>query len=214
MKVTVIMASFLSPYPGSASNPEKKFIRAVNSFKSQSYKDTELIIVSDGCEKTNALYDQHYHKDDNIFLISIPKQPLYSGEMRNVALKQASGDIVCYLDADDVIGKKHIEMIVEQFTDEVDWVYYNDYLVQSADFKTLHTRVVEPRYGSIGTSSISHRNFFSKKFDNLKKKPLWKTGYSHDWIYVLVISSMGMQFKKLNKTPQYLVCHYGNGGDF
>ena len=118
MKVTVIMASYLSPYPGSASNPEKKFLRAVNSFKSQTYEDKELIIVSDGCQKTVELYEKYFLNDENIHLLPIQKQPLYSGEMRNVALRQANGDIICYLDADDIIGKKHIQTIIEQFTED------------------------------------------------------------------------------------------------
>lgn len=209
MKVSVIMASYLSPYPGSATNQEKKFIRAVNSFKSQTYQDKELIIVSDGCEKTNALFESHYSSEPNIFLLPITKQALYSGEMRNVALRQANGDIICYIDADDIIGKKHIETIVSQFTDDVDWVYYNDYLVRSADFKVQHTRFVEPRFASIGTSSIAHRNFYSDKYKNtLESIPTWGIGYGHDFGYVLKLAAAGLRFKKLEKTPQYLVCHY------
>lgn len=213
MKVTVIMASYLSPYPGSASNPEKKFLRAVNSFKSQTYEDKELIIVSDGCQKTVELYEKYFLNDENIHLLPIQKQPLYSGEMRNVALRQANGDIICYLDADDIIGKKHIQTIIEQFTEDVDWVYYNDYLVKSADFKQQHVRLVEPRYASIGTSSIAHRNFYSERYKKDISKPTWKVGYGHDWLYVLKMCSFGYKFKKLNIAPQYLVCHYG-GGDF
>lgn len=214
MKVTMIMASYLNPYPGSATNPEKKFLRAVNSFKNQTYTNKELIIVSDGCEKTNELFEKHFSNEPNIFLLPIQKQPLYSGDMRNVALKQANGDIICYLDADDIIGKKHLEIIVSQYTSDVDWVYYNDYLVRSADFKSQLTRTVEPRYASIGTSSISHRNFYGEAYSGLVKKPTWGTGYGHDWIYVMSMASCGMKFKKLKTTPQYLVCHYGGQADF
>jgi len=56
LKVTVIMASYLQDYSGSAKNREKKFIRAVKSFKNQTYENKELIIVSDGCIKTIELF--------------------------------------------------------------------------------------------------------------------------------------------------------------
>lgn len=205
LKVTVIMASFLGEYPGAAKNRDKKFIRAVNTFKKQTYQNKELIIVSDGCELTTKLYNENFLEDENIRLIQLPKQVLYSGEMRNVALREADGDLISYLDSDDVIGKTHLETIVNQFDiDKYDWVYYNDYLVTSPDFKKLHTRVVETRFGSIGTSAITHKN---------NKKLKWLSGYGHDWIFVMKLAALGLRFTKLSKTPQYLVCHYA-GGDF
>jgi len=205
LKVTVIMASFLGEYPGAAKNRDKKFIRAVKSFKNQTYENKELIIVSDGCEKTTQLFNEHFIDDENISLIQLPKQILYSGEMRNAALREATGDIITYLDSDDVIGKTHIETIINQFdTEKYDWVFYNDYLVTSPDFKKLHTRVVETRFGSIGTSAVTHKN---------NKDLLWSSGYGHDWIFVMTLAGMGLRFTKLAQTPQYLVCHYA-GGDF
>lgn len=202
------MASYLGDYPGRASEPEKKFARAVKSFLTQTYEDKELIIVSDGCDVTERLYEFNFKKYDNIKLVRIEKQPIYSGDCRNAGLEIASGEVITYLDNDDLIGKKHLETIMEQFTDDVDFVYYDDYLVLSNDFKKLHKRYVEPRYGSIGTSSISH-----KKKDWLK----WQNGYGHDWVFVMRSLTRGLKFKKLEKPPQYLVAHWGGSnqkGDF
>ena len=129
-KVSVIMASYLLPYPGSASNRDKKFVRAVNSFKKQIYQNKELIIVSDGCPLTVDLYNKFFANDENIKIIQIPKQQLYSGEMRNAALKLADGDIISYLDSDDVLGSKHLQIIVEQFDiEKYDWVFYGKVLI-------------------------------------------------------------------------------------
>lgn len=207
-KVSVIMASYLGEYPGRATNPEQKFIRAVKSFLTQTYKNKELIIVSDGCDVTERLYEFNFKQFDNIKFIKIPKQEIYSGECRNKGIEIAIGDIITYLDNDDVLGKKHLEVIMEQFSHDVDFVYYDDYLVTSPDFKKLHRRFVEPRYGSIGTSSISHI-----KNDWLK----WTSGYGHDFVYVMSALYNGMKFKKLEKPPQYLVAHWGGQtqkGDF
>ena len=46
---------------------------------------------------------------------------------------------------------------MNEFTDDVDLVYYNDFLVQSTNFKKLYKRINSLNYGSIGTSSITHR---------------------------------------------------------
>jgi glycosyltransferase involved in cell wall biosynthesis len=207
-KVSVIMASYLGFYPGRASNPEFKFLRAVKSFLSQTYQNKELIIVADGCEKTRALYEQHLTKFDNIKLVCIPKQPIYSGECRNAGLEIASGDIISYLDNDDVIGKTHLSNIMNDFSDDIDLIYYDDFIVLTPDMKTLHKRIVELRYGSVGTSAITHR-----KNDWLK----WTTGYGHDYHYIMSAIINGMQFKKMSKPSEYLVCHWGSGnnrGDF
>lgn len=201
-KVSVIMASYLLNYPGAASERDKKFVRAVNSFKKQTYQNKELIIVSDGCPLTIEIYNRFFSNDSNIKLISIPKQPLYSGEMRNVALKVADGDIISYLDSDDVLGPNHLQTIVDQFNlEEYDWVFYNDLLLLDKDFKKFHLRIVEPRWASIGTSSISH-----KKNINVE----WTIGYGHDFIFMLKLASNGLRYKKLEKMPQYIVCHYYN----
>ena len=208
------MASYLGAYPGRASNPEQKFVRAVKSFLTQTYEDKELIIVSDGCDVTERLYEFNFKKFPNIKFIKIEKQPTYSGDCRNAGLDLVEGEIVTYLDNDDIFGKRHLEIIMEQFDDDLDMVYYDDYLVTSADFKKLHKRYVEPRYGSIGTSSISHVDFNKK--DNLSNVK-WVDGYGHDFIFLSKIIVNGAKFKKLKKSPQYLVAHWGGGdkkGDF
>ena len=199
-KVSVIMASYLGAYPGSATNRDKKFVRAVNSFKSQTYQNKELIIVSDGCPLTIELYNKFFSNEPNIKVLSIPKQQLYSGEMRNIALSVANGDIISYLDSDDVLGPKHLQIIVDQFDlEKYDWVYYNDLMLLDKDFKKFYLRVVEPRWASIGTSSISHKNL---------KEIQWPGGYGHDFLFMFKLASDGYRYKKLEKNSEYIVCHY------
>lgn len=206
MKISVIMASYLNiPH---RENLDLKFKRAVNSFLKQTYENKELIIVSDGCEKTIQIYNDTFSKEKNIKLIPIPKQPPYSGTMRNIAYDLSSGDIITYLDADDIIGKNHLSIIKEQFDiDKWDWVYSNDLMLLNKEFTKFHLRIVEPRWASIGTSAISHKHPKLLKNGECLK---WQNGYSHDFIFCLKMASLGYKFKKLEKRGEYIVCHYKN----
>jgi glycosyltransferase involved in cell wall biosynthesis len=206
MKISVIMASFLGAYNGREASEKrnKQFIRAVKSFLNQSHQDKELIIVADGCHITYELYKQNFSNEPSINCFIIPKQETFSGVVRNEGLKQATGDIIVYLDNDDTYGKEHLKIIADNFEPEkYDWVYYDDYLVITPDFKKLQKRNVETRFASIGTSSISHKNLPELYITNL-----FSNSYGHDFYAVLKLALRGLKFKKLDKPSQYLVCHY------
>ena len=185
---------------------DKKFVRAVKSFLNQTHQDKELIIISDGDQVVEYLYDEHFKDNPLVKFKLIPKQPMYSGNVRNEGLEMATGDIISYLDADDVIGKNHLQIIANGFSDDVDMVYYNDYLVLDKGFKKFQKRYVDMRWASIGTSSISHRNLD-------KVKGTWPSGYGHDFLMVLKLNSLGLRHKKLKTNSQYFVCHY-SGADW
>jgi glycosyltransferase involved in cell wall biosynthesis len=181
----------------------KKLIRAVNSFLKQTYEDKELIIVSDGCDVTDKIYEENWKDNKLIKFFKSQKLPLYNGGIRTIGLKLATGDIISYLDNDDAIGRDHLAIIAEQFTDDVDLVYYDDYLVLDKQFTRMEKRHVELRWTQAGTSSISHINFLKKGIDLQ-----WPSGYGHDYTFILGMVAEGLKFKKLKKTPQYYVCHY------
>jgi len=201
-----------------SKNRDKKLIRAVNSFLKQTHEDKELIIVSDGCDITNRIYDENWKTNPIIKLFPSPKQVMYSGGIRNIGCKMATGDIITYLDNDDVLGKNHLSEILNKFdTDKYGWVYYDDLMVlPETKFTKFQKRMVEPRFGSIGTSSISHVNFYTNPKYKGTVIPEWNNlnGYGHDFLYVLKLASFGGPFMKLKDMAEvnsaYIVCHYFN----
>jgi len=115
MGISIIMSSYLGDYPGSRSNPKEKFIRAVNSFINQKYKNKELIIVSDGCEITNGLYNAYYKQNRDITLIRVEKRKeAWPGELREAGRSIAKYDWIGYLDSDDVILQNHLNLVSEK----------------------------------------------------------------------------------------------------
>lgn len=195
MMISVIMASYLEEYRfdvhDSADNREYKFIRAVDSYLRQTYEKSELIIISDGCSKTSRIYNDLYMNEDRIKLVQIKKQEMFSGYVRQCGIKQSSGDVICYLDSDDIIGENHLDIISKEI-DDSDWFYYDDYLFDGFE-KKIRSVKVEPCH--IGTSSFCHKSNI-----NLN----WLSGYGHDW---LTISNIIHLKNKKIKTPEYFVCH-------
>ena len=122
MKISVIMAVNLGYYDvgftHSASDPEERFINAVDSFINQKFKDAELIIVSDGCRKAENLYWSNYSYNPSIKYKYLDKQATFSGVPRNVGLSMADGEIICYLDHDDAFGPNHLQIINDNFKNE------------------------------------------------------------------------------------------------
>ena len=127
-KVSLIMMSYLSDYPGARSNPVPKFKRAVDSFLQQSYKNSELIIVSDGCELTNEEYFKHFRNYPNIKLVKTEKSEFrWPGHKRQQGINVATGDWIGYLDSDDVIHPDHIKNIVSHIEPDTEALLNRSY---------------------------------------------------------------------------------------
>jgi hypothetical protein len=169
-KISVIMPSYLGEYSTelttSAKNRETKFERAVNSFLYQTYRNSELIIISDGCHRTSDILKRRFlrYLGNQIILISLEKQPLFSGEVRNAGLRVATGNLVCYLDTDDMFGAKHLDSLSKGFDYDfthkrsvsVNWAdgYGHDYETIMSLIQLRHRKIQTPEYFVCHQTSI------------------------------------------------------------
>lgn len=116
VKISIVMQVNLENYPGSRRDPINKFHRAIESFKNQTYKNCELIIVSDGCNKTHQLYSRSHRNEPNIKFVYFDradsrqmyeevedKGKYYRGFARRLGLAAATGDLIMYMDSDDFL---------------------------------------------------------------------------------------------------------------
>lgn len=198
------MPSYLGEYEGSASDREDKFVRAVNSFLANSYKNKELIIVSDACKITDRIVHDKFSREilsgKIRYFKTWMKQKKFSGKVRSKGIQKANGEVILYLDTDDMYGEKHIESVVSQMESlDLDWCYFNDYLNTP---EGLMTKNVDLFHGSIGTSSIAHRN---------KKTLDWKgcNGYGHDWTFIEKLIKSSNNYEKVYGAS-YIICHIPN----
>lgn len=200
MKISIILASYLGEYESnghkSATDRLGKLNRAIASVLFQTYRNWELIVVSDGCELTNQSVGKMAEHYDKIKLVSLEKQPLFSGSVRQAGIEVATGELICYLDSDDMFGSGHLLNMMaecEYLENRFSWFYYDDYLYRGED--NVELRPVIPQHCHIGTSSFCH----------WRSTPVvWGDGYGHDWRTIEGL--LALPHKKIGLLD-YRVCH-------
>lgn len=197
--ISVIMPVTLQDYSGGATNREFKFIRAVKSFVAQTeVSGHELIIVSDGCKRSEEIYNTRWKdKINNIKFIYLSKQENhFAGRVRQEGIKIATNKWITYLDSDDKYGITHLYQICRYIKnqDKADWLYWNDVLQKKTG---AEERVVEIELGRIGTSCIAHKKDLPVSWEGLD-------GYNHDFQFILQLKNH--KSVKISKT-EYHVHH-------
>lgn len=225
MTFSVIMMSYLGYYHGARSNPILKFNRAVRSFVNQTFKDCELIIVSDGCELTNQEYKANWANHDNITLIKTKKsEDKWPGVKRQLAREVAKGEWIIYLDSDDLFLPKRIENINKAIKQnpEYDLLFDNSLIYGSKRdiFKYIINETYEGPIGictkyenhnldgiqlyrtkidyAAGTCSIAHKNTLPQKWDNRNRR-------GEDLKFIAELKAHN-QWKVVDM-PGYVWCH-------
>lgn len=97
---------------------------AVDSCLKQSHKDIEIVIVDDASTDSTKKYLTFLdsQNDKRIKIISLSKN-VGRSEARNIGNREASGDVICVLDADDLCYPKRAELTVKAFEKGVKFLY-------------------------------------------------------------------------------------------
>lgn len=204
-RFTVVIPSYLGDYAYAAKNRESKLVRAVDSCLNQTFTDFDIIVVADGCERSFDIVESNYSDVDKVDCLLIKKQPLWSGSPRNYGIKKATGEYIVYLDADDKLGERHLEIINNELIEcsNLDWVWFNDLLMKKDGSHYERNILINERFQN-GTSNICHKRNLAIQWSG--------KGYGFDdWGIVQQLHRYGKS-KKI-KTPQYFVCHNQQGLD-
>lgn len=135
-------------------NKESAIKKTVESVLNQTYRDFELLIINDG-STDNSLEVLSKFKDQRIRIISKPNGGVSSA--RNYGIKNAKGNYIFFLDADDIIIPTCLELFFSLSKK------YQRISVFVANFKTV-----------IGDKAIPYCKGKKEILYNYPLKALWK----------------------------------------
>lgn len=234
IKVSFIMQAFLGDYPGARTNPVDKFHRVMGTILNN--KNIELIVVSDGCDLVD-LEIQQYLNDDRVKYAFISKSNermyegnqgdlFYRGVPRQVGLELATGDIVTYVDSDDIVLPNASAIIANEFYKTNLKYMFNsswfDHIDGTLYHKKIETHYVKPESSfRIGENTfikvgvlngfIHYAPWLQSHIRDIKTK--WKDvkgRESEDIIFGRSLTEEVGNNAKVIDAPYYVRCHLKN----
>ncbi|MDE0471745.1 MAG: glycosyltransferase family 2 protein [Ekhidna sp.] len=95
-----------------AYNVSKVIAESIESVLSQSYRNWELIIINDGSSDDTLAVSKHFQgRDNRITLINL-KHNVGAANARNTGLLRAKGELIAFLDSDDLWERGMLEIQV------------------------------------------------------------------------------------------------------
>lgn len=242
-KISIIMQSYLGEYSGSRENPIQKYIRAVESFRAQVYKNCELIIVADGCINTFNTYLAKWQDDPSIKIVYADKKgtarmydkvtekdKYFRGIPRQMGLEMATGELVTYMDSDDYLLPKFTLNIVSAYNVRPEAVWFINrswYDNIEADWENETVFESYNRNGAIKIDGLPSKWVPTKLKEKMIIMSPWllthKKNCNIKWMDSIGISedvSFNQRLRKEYKdgivyeNPMYVRCHYSGQWDY
>jgi glycosyltransferase involved in cell wall biosynthesis len=203
LKISIVIPTY---------NSEKYLERAINSVVSQSYQDYELIVI-DGGSKDNTLKIIQTYKgmlNNKVKWVSEPDKG--EPDAINKGMRMASGDIIAYLDSDDVYEPGCFEKVNNYFqSHDVKWLYGKCRIIDENDNETrsLVTKFKEVFQPHYSYNTLLMFDYIAQPSAFWRREVLESVGYTNiqeklafDYEYWLRI---GAQYKA-GYINQYLSC--------
>lgn len=92
-------------------NAEKYLEECLNSIKNQTYKNFEVIMVNDGSKDESETICKRFLEYDARFRY-FTKENGGVSSARNLGLDNVKGDFITFIDSDDWIAEKHLELLI------------------------------------------------------------------------------------------------------
>ena len=96
-------------------NRKKSAERLIQSILKSTYKKIEIIIIDDFSKDLTSEYLMSKYKDNSKLYIYRNRKNLYTAGSRNEGQKKAKGDLIFFIDDDNVLDRYAIEYLVREF---------------------------------------------------------------------------------------------------
>ena len=94
-----------------AYNCEKTITKCLNSINEQDYECVEIIVINDGSEDSTGMIIKKYCKNPKFKIMNKSNEGVSA--TRNLGVKEAKGDYIIFIDADDYIEKNFVSTLVK-----------------------------------------------------------------------------------------------------
>lgn len=162
---------------------------ALCSVRNQTYGILDIIAVNDGStDETLRLLERHAESDPRVRIVTQPNRGLAAA--RNAGLKQARGEFVSFLDADDTILPDKIDKQLRYLRSHPDIdLVYSDYFIGDSRLDLIGLVVVRIPSGD-RLDSYSRQNWFGVMSPLVRRSMIETVGdfdetlrASEDWDY-------------------------------
>lgn len=163
---------------------------AIQSVLEQTERDFELFVVGDGCGDDTREVVASF-SDPRLRFFDLEKAPGVGYANRNVALREASGELIAHASDDDILFPKHLELLGDVFdAPKTRWAHCRPLFVTTTgllvpEFATLKLgparRTFMERICFVATGNVAHRRalldevgLFDETFESKGDWDLWK----------------------------------------
>lgn len=145
--------------------------RCVDSILAQTYTNLEIILVDDGSpDACGAICDEYAAKDNRIQVIHQQNRGL-SGA-RNAGLEAATGDYISFIDSDDAVDPRFIELLFSAMQSK------NAEIAECARIDVYDNTLPTPKQNAINAESYDAETAFSLLIPNQKfHQTVWNKLY-------------------------------------
>lgn len=177
-------------------NSEKYIKDTIKLIKNQTFTNWELIIVNDGSTDDSREICEDFSKNDSRIKV-IHKENTGVSDTRNVAIKNANGKYIGFVDSDDKIHKNMFETLINNIEKDNTDLIICGFIEERIVEEKLVSSVVKKYYPK---DKISMENMKIKFMDFANSEmlnPLWNKVYKRE-----IIEKYNVKFDKNFKTGE------------
>jgi len=197
-----------------AHNAQRFLAEAIESVLAQSHPLVECIVVDDGSTDQTAEVAGRY--GDRVRYLH--QENAERSAARNNGLSRATGDYVCFLDADDYLAPDKIaeQLAFLEAHPEYDAVYSRVCYFQDGNVRSFYS-VKRPTPSGELLSKLIYTNFITIHAPLIRTKVARRAGgfdpaltRYEDWEFFLRLSALGARFGFVDRTNAYVRMHAAN----